>query len=148
MGTTFAGAVVFEPASVLPAQLMAEPKTAMQPERRLVLAVLADAIATLERSCRPAGFHERGAEAETRRWMLSDDARWPFSFVNVCAVLGIDHRYLRRGLKQMLERESGSSRKIRARIRRIGGSRTRVTPVLTVAREPARPRTGTAAGMA
>ena len=30
--------------------------------------------------------------------MLSDDTSWPFSFVSICAVLGLEPEYLRRGL--------------------------------------------------
>jgi hypothetical protein len=37
---------------------------------------------------------------EAHRWLWSDDWRWPFSYCNVCEVLGLDSGYLRRGLMQ------------------------------------------------
>jgi hypothetical protein len=69
-----------------------------QPERRLLLAVLSDAI-VLFRSCAPdVQDTRRGACEEARRWILSDDRAWPLSFVNVCDALGIAFEPLRRAL--------------------------------------------------
>jgi len=112
---------------VLPASLP-EPRFAMQPEKRLLLAMLEDAITAARR---PAGKPRRRPQAprvEARRWIFSNDVRWPFSFVNVCGVLGIDPYYLRRGLIQSADRFGDEPvRPIRSRARLMSGSRTRVT---------------------
>jgi hypothetical protein len=63
-------------------------------ERALVLAVLLDAVRCLQ------GEHGRGRQrgrliADARAWIASTDARWPFSFANVCHELGLDPDRLR-----------------------------------------------------
>lgn len=44
----------------------------------------------------------RDAEA----WLLNDDVEWPFSFVNICAALGLEPTYVRRGLIQWKEQQT------------------------------------------
>jgi hypothetical protein len=120
---------MFEPGTVLPAQLFPSTRAAMQPERRLMLAILEDAVATAERYGR-ARFRGRRAQVEARVWILSDDVRWPFSFVNVCDTLGLDPRCLRRGLAKLVARagdRSEPAKPVRLAMRRMSGSRTRVT---------------------
>lgn len=72
-------------------------QNATQPERRLLLAVLADAIVR----CRRLATAPRCAAIELReaeRWIRSDDREWPCSFVNVCEALGIAYGPLRRAV--------------------------------------------------
>ncbi len=62
------------------------------PERRLMAAVLFDAVLQLARR------GSRGA-AEATRWIRErDDEDTPFSFTTVCDALGLDVEYLARGL--------------------------------------------------
>ena len=68
----------------------------IQPERRLMLAVLSDAIVLVQTHGPRTTLHRDLEDA--RRWILSDDRRWPFSFVNVCETLGIAFEPLRRAL--------------------------------------------------
>jgi hypothetical protein len=70
-----------------------------EPSRRLMLAVLADAIATFRRTAGMATRDDAAAFAETAHWFASDDDSDPFAFVAICGALGIDAAYLRRGLK-------------------------------------------------
>ena len=67
----------------------------VQPERRLMLAVLSDAIVLFQTRGSPA---QRRDVESARRWILADDRSWPFSFVNVCDTLGIAFEPLRRTL--------------------------------------------------
>jgi hypothetical protein len=67
-----------------------------QPERRLMLAVLSDAIVLFQ--TRAAMATQRREFEEARRWILSNDRVWPYSFVNVCDELGIAFEPLRRTL--------------------------------------------------
>jgi hypothetical protein len=65
-------------------------------ERRLMLAVLADALEIHRKYAHvPAGWRRILAD-ETAQWFSSDHhAEWPFSFVNLCAALGIDAEEVR-----------------------------------------------------
>lgn len=69
-----------------------------QPEKRLMLAVMEDAISTFQKSVRGLTRRQRRLLRETEEWIGSADSRWPFSFENICAALDIEPAYLRRGL--------------------------------------------------
>jgi hypothetical protein len=77
----------------------------VQPERRLLLGILVDAIVQLDRlaAAPPGRYRQQYREAE--RWVRSNDRRWPFSFVNVCDALELAYEPLRRAL---LARAAGS----------------------------------------
>ena len=94
----------FEPETVLPSQLLDTSNlgAAMQPEKRLMLAVLEDAIATLQRTANGTSRVALRDFDETRAWLASDDTTWPYTFVNICHVLGFDPSFLRRGLERWL----------------------------------------------
>lgn len=69
-------------------------------EVALMQAVLDDAI-----QCFRAHYwlspRDRPREArEATTWLFCDDVHWPFSFVNICTVVGVDPAYLRRKLMQ------------------------------------------------
>ena len=61
-----------------------------QPEKRLMLAVMENAIATFQHSISGATRRQRRLLKETEEWMYSGDTSWPFSFENICALLGIE----------------------------------------------------------
>lgn len=67
---------------------------ALDPEKRLMLAILEDAVKSFQ-AC-AGGPSENSVTAEA--WILRDDPEWPFSFDNVCEFLEIDPYYLRSGL--------------------------------------------------
>ena len=91
-----------EPDSVLPSQfndrLFGAART--QPEKRLQLAVLADAVATFRRSVGGDRRRARHRLAEVDAWFASDAADGPFTFVAICDSLNIDAAYLRDGLER------------------------------------------------
>ena len=91
-----------------------------EPERRLLLAVLCDAIVVYQRRVVGAGG-TRLAPNEAERWILSDDRRWLFSFVNVCDALGIAHEPLRRALVAWRWSVATASRSPAARRRLLAG---------------------------
>ncbi len=72
----------------------------LQGERRLMLAVLWDAVDCYRRGCRTSDPATRLLFDETRTWVESTDRRAIFSFESICDYLGIDADYLRRGLRQ------------------------------------------------
>ena len=122
----------FEPETILPSQLLdtSHLGAAMQPEKRLMLAVLEDAIASLQRPAAAASRAAAREHDEVRAWLASDDTTWPYSFLNVCHVLGFDPSYLRRGLDRWLAGTrqrvlAGKVVPMRYAFRRISGSRTK-----------------------
>lgn len=71
-----------------------------QPEKRLMLAVMEDAITTFQKSVHGATRRQRRLLKETEEWVGSPDTSWPFSFENICAALDIEADYLRTGLRR------------------------------------------------
>jgi len=69
-----------------------------QPERRLMLAVLEDALC----DCLANAGALRGIRLSRFRqasdWFRSDDRRWPFSFVRICEASDLDPALIRRRL--------------------------------------------------
>jgi len=66
-------------------------------ERRLRWAVLIDAIAIYRQGGDgKLSAKKRARWLRERKWILSDDTSWPFSFVSICDALGLDPPYLRR----------------------------------------------------
>jgi hypothetical protein len=70
------------------------------PEKRLMLAVLEDAIATFKKCSSRESRRKRRLLGEVEEWVASADVKWPFSFQNICAALNIDADYLLWGLAQ------------------------------------------------
>jgi hypothetical protein len=91
---------LFQPDTLLPAQFLEtyRRKSHLEPETRLMLAVLEDAIACFQKYALTRD--ERGLELfrEAEEWVLQQDSEWLFSFDNTCESLGINPEYLRAGL--------------------------------------------------
>lgn len=68
------------------------------PEKRLALAVLADAV----RHVRSGGQ----STAEDEAWFASSAADHPFAFVTICQALGLDPEHLRREIRHRHRRAS------------------------------------------
>ena len=88
------------PESVLPAQLYDRQGGArIQPEKRLQVAVLADAVLTFHRWAGVERVLARSLFAEVEAWFASEDADGPFTFITICDSLNFDPTYIRRGLR-------------------------------------------------
>ena len=71
------------------------------PERRLMVAILEDAVSCLSKDPRRCPRQQRKSFEEAHSWINANDPEvWVFSFTNVCETLGIDPSYLRRGLNR------------------------------------------------
>ena len=95
------------PAAVLPEQFHSSPRQHYhgRGEVALMQAVLEDAIECFQKQFGTPRFRDYRIAREAEQWFFTDDYQWPFSFVNICSVLGIDPDYIRRGLnKQKAER--------------------------------------------
>lgn len=98
------------------------------PEKRLMLAVLEDAIATFQRAfVQPRGEMEEFVDDfDVEEWLRSDDMSWPFSFASICQALDMEPDYLRSGLadwRTRAEREGMAGQVYRFPFRRVNGRR-------------------------
>ncbi len=93
------------PATILPEQFYGFPAhcRASSGEIALMRAVLTDAIECFQKQSLKSGRRPQRLAREAEDWLFRDEHHWPFSFVNICGVLGIDPAYIRRGLKRWRE---------------------------------------------
>jgi hypothetical protein len=68
------------------------------PEERLMFAVLSDAIDCFQKHFGAKSRRCQRLFNEAEAWIRSQDARWPYSFEQICDVLSINPNYLRIGL--------------------------------------------------
>jgi len=89
------------PDGILPAQLYDRPfgGARLQPEKRLQVAVLADAVLTFHRWAGIERARARHLFAEVETWFACEDADGPFTFITICDSLNFDPTYIRRGLQ-------------------------------------------------
>jgi hypothetical protein len=124
------GGIGLEPGMVLPAQIFGKPglDASLVPEKRLLLAVLEEAVVTFQRYATEHGRRGRRLFREAEEWMGSEELFWPCSFRNICDVLGLDPGYLRQGLRRWRDEQEanpGLYTSHRHPFRRLSGSRTR-----------------------
>lgn len=70
-------------------------------ERRLLLAVLEDAVGSFLRHRHSHTKRGQRLFREDARWFASSDISWAFSFESICDHLNLDAAYIRRGLRQL-----------------------------------------------
>src|SRR6266508_5079500 len=78
-------------------------RPALTPERRLLAAMLRDAIDCYMRYCFAKSRREKRMFQETEEWFFASD-EGVFGFENVCEVLRLAPGYIRRGLLQHKQR--------------------------------------------
>jgi hypothetical protein len=83
---------------------------ALVPEKRLLLAVLTDAVHCYQVGCEETKTSRIRAFREAEEWLFSARGYGPFSFENVCWTLDITPEYLRKMLRKW-------------RLGRVGGAR-------------------------
>lgn len=71
---------------------------ALEPEKRLLLAILQDAVELFQKYAFPQSRKAESLFRETQSWFFENDSEWPCSFVSICEVFGFSPDYLRRGL--------------------------------------------------
>ena len=94
---------LFEPDVLASDQFNAILKTGRMPdpERRLMVAILEDAVSCLSKDPRRCPRQQRKSFDEAHSWINANDTEgWVFSFTNVCETLGIEPSYLRGGLNR------------------------------------------------
>jgi hypothetical protein len=90
------------PAAVLPVQFSPSPSTtkATHGVAALMHAILDDALDCWRKQFLTSGQRAQRLAREAEEWFFSDNSDWPFSFVTICAALGLDPEYIRKGLRQ------------------------------------------------
>ncbi len=101
-------------------------ESTLVPEKRLMLAVLEDAIASFQRNFINSRNRGEADDNDVEAWLNSDDMSWPFSFASICQALDMEPEYLRRGLRSWRERTQQADVKgqvYRFPFRRVNGRR-------------------------
>jgi hypothetical protein len=88
-------------------------KSYSEPEERLMLAVLDDAIACFQKHAFARGRKGKILFREAEHWVQETNSGWLFSFVNVCDILGFAPDYLRQGLGQWKAAKAKSRAKVK-----------------------------------
>lgn len=116
---------LFQPDTLLPAQYFEtfRRKAHLEPEKRLVLAVLEDAIASFQKHVRASDGKGKAMFRDAEAWILEDDRDWLFSFTNICEIFGFDPQYVRQGLMRWKEAEL--ARRPKAKIYKLTPKRRR-----------------------
>lgn len=123
-----------EPDTLVPAQYFNRigSDVAFQPEKKLMLAVLEEAIATFQRHALADTPRARRLIEEVEKWTAESHSAWPFSFENICAALDLEPEYLRAGMQRWKDAErhrAGRSNPgvYRFPFRRVNGRRHSIT---------------------
>src|SRR5215813_9204368 len=78
-------------------------KLPLQPEAALMLAVLEEAIFTFQKFAFSDSLRGKNSFREADWWIRAEDNHWPFSFNNICDLLGLDPAWIRMGLSRWKE---------------------------------------------
>lgn len=116
---------LFQPDTLLPAQYFEtfRRKAHLEPEKRLMLAVLEDAIACFQKHVAAGDGKGKAMFRDAEAWILEDDRDWLFSFLNICEIFGFDPQYVRQGLMRWKEVEL--ARRPKAKIYKLTPKRRR-----------------------
>ncbi len=106
---------LFQPDILLAAQYVEtfRTKTDLESEKRLMLAVLEDAVLCFQKGSLAGDRRRKALFPDAEEWIMEENSHWPFSFENICQVLGFDPAYLRQGLLRWKEKKLAHHQKIR-----------------------------------
>ena len=97
---------LFTPYTLMPSQYFdrMRRRTEYDGERRLMIAVLEDAVDIYRKQAGAQDPRARQLFREAEAWIEDTDPTWLFSFENICHVLDLEPEYIRRGLYAWRER--------------------------------------------
>jgi hypothetical protein len=103
---------IFQADSLMPYEYFenARRKLPLEPEKHLMQAILEDAINTFRLHVGAKSGRQRKLFLDAQRWIWSKNEDWPFSFENICTVLGLDPGFLRNGLARWKEQHQTAAR--------------------------------------
>jgi hypothetical protein len=99
---------LFQPDSLAPAQFEETMHRAvpLEPEKRLMLAVLEDAVICFQENLFTRDKKKRQLFLETEQWIFEERSNRLFAFDNLCQAVDLNPRYIRRGLRRWQESRS------------------------------------------
>jgi hypothetical protein len=103
---------LFEPDALLPAQFYSAFRggSGVRGEKRLMLAVLEDALDCFQKYSSARDGHAQQLFDEAYAWIVSGDRGWFYSYENICDTLEINPEYLRRGLERWRSQQFSGAR--------------------------------------
>ena len=108
-GNHLNGGVVplFQPDPTAPDQYLEtfHSKVSLEPEKRLMLAVLQDAVSCFQKYLSARDQKGKALFREIEEWILERDSSRIFSFESICEALELNPRYVRQGLMRWKEKE-------------------------------------------
>ena len=122
-----------EPETILPSQYFdrIQIDASLQPEKRLMLAVLEDAVGTFQKYVTASTRRGQRLFTEAEEWFASDAMDSPFGFESICQALGLEASFLRGGLWRWRDAQRGpapvSPNVVRFPFRRVNGRRHSIT---------------------
>ncbi len=98
---------LFAPSILTPEQYYDERRddSVMRPIKRLMLAILEDALRCLHKYADAKNGARRRMFREAEQWLCGESGSALFSFTIVCETLGIEPEYMRSGLREWRETE-------------------------------------------
>ena len=106
---------ILEPDVFLPSQFYATGGLSrkLEGEKRLMIAVLKDAVECLEKYRSSRSSFGRTSYQNALEWVEDKSTDWLFSFANICDFLGFDPDYLR---EMLLKREHKFAKPVRGKV--------------------------------
>lgn len=116
-------ASLFQPDTLLSTQYFdnLRRKTLLEPEKRLMLAVLEDAIHSFQDNLFAEAVGKKTLFDEVEQWILERDGDWIFSFDNVCEALGFTPDYVRQGLLRWEEKQKSKRSELQWTRKKLAG---------------------------
>lgn len=129
LASTHEAVRLFEPDMLAPEQFYATLKRShfADPERRLMAALLEDAVSCLAKDPLRGSRRQRKSFEEAQQWINAAESEdWIFSFTNVCETLGFNPDYVRRGLIRWSAQSRNGGAALRLKKYRSGARRRRL----------------------
>src|ERR1700730_3368540 len=100
-------AFLFQPDTLLSAQYFENFRrtTFLEPEKRLMLAILEDAIKCFQQNLLVRSGRKKRLFEEAEQWITDVSGDWIFSFETICDTLGVNPEYVRQGLLRWKEKQ-------------------------------------------
>jgi hypothetical protein len=116
-------------ASVFPTSVLDRIPVTGQPEKRLMLAVLEDAVSDFQKYATASSGRGRRLFVEADTWFKSDSTDRLLDFENICQALALDPSFVRDSLRRwrIARRSEATTSIVHFPFRRISGSRHRIS---------------------
>jgi hypothetical protein len=110
------GPAMFQPDTLLPSQFFAalRQKGLVEGEKRLMAAVLADAVECYMKQLDSLEPRGRQLFEDAEAWIFTENKAWFFSFDTICEILNLDPAYIRQGILEWRRKRTPTLRRATA----------------------------------